>query len=419
MHIGNLRVAIFNYILSAQRGEKLLIRIEDTDKERNIDGKDLEILEILNRFKIQYSDVIYQSKNIKFHQMFAMTLLEKKMAFNCFCSKEILEAKKEVAKGKKIAFRYDGTCKKLSDSDVIDNENPFVVRLEEPNEAIEFHDIIKGDFKFEPKDIDDFIILRDDKNPTYNFACSIDDMLADISLVIRGEDHMTNTPKQIAIRNALGYDKAIEYAHLPIILSEDGKKMSKREAHSSVKYLLNEGFLPEAITNYLILLGGSFEKEIFTLLEAIEFFKLENISKAPARFDLDKLKFINREHIKLLDEMELSKELGYADRDIGSLAKIYVEEGSTIKEIKPKIDAIFSKKSPNEFIEEFDELKAILKGKFFETFDELKSDVAKHSTLKGKKLFKPLRYLLTGAFDGPEISKIYPLIKNYLGKIID
>jgi len=418
MHIGNLRVAIFNYILSRQEQKKLIIRIEDTDRERNIDGADRAILEILHKFKISHDSIVYQSKNLRFHQSFAMDLLTKKKAFNCFCTKEELDKKREEAKEAKVPFRYDGACKKLDDSEVIDNESSFVTRLNEPSEAVKFKDLIKGDFSFEPKDIDDFIILREDKSPTYNFACAIDDMLLDISTVIRGEDHLSNTPKQIAIRDALGYDREIKYAHLPIILNEEGKKMSKRESHSSVKYLLEMGILPEAIANYLVLLGNKTEREIFTLDEAIEFVKLENISKSPAKFDLDKLRFINREHLKLKDSLELSKEIGFADSDIGDLAKIYIEEASSIGELKAKIDVIFNDKNPDDFVEEFNTLKETLKGRDFETFDELKKYAMQNSGLKGKKLFKPLRFLLTGAFDGPELSRVFPCIKNYLGKII-
>ncbi len=418
MHIGNLRVAIFNYILSKQRGEKLIIRIEDTDKERNIDGKDREIIEILDKFKIEYSSVLYQSHNLKFHQQIAMKLIIDKKAFACFCPEDLLTQKREESKENKEAYRYDGSCEFLSDSDVLDNEKSFVVRLKKPDKNINFFDGIRGEFDFSPKEIDSFVILRVDKTPTYNFACSIDDMLMDISVVVRGEDHISNTPKQIAIRNAINYDKVINYIHLPILLNHNGKKMSKRDNESSVKWLLDGGFLIEAITNYLILLGNKSEKEIFSLDEAIEFFSVKNISKSPAKFDLDKLRFINREHIKLKDSLELSKLLGYADKDIGELAKIYTEEASTIKELKPKIDTIFAPKIPNEFQEEVKLLSNILKGKEFNDFEELKAFAMSESKLKGKNLFKPLRFVLTGAYSGPEFNKIYPYIKSYLGMII-
>ncbi len=419
MHIGNLQVALFNFICAQQSGEKFIIRIEDTDKERNIQGKDQEILEILNLFGITYDEVLYQSENLKFHRLLGSKLLMDGNAFSCFCTPETLEKKRAHSKAEKKAYRYDGTCKKLSDDEVIGNENPFVIRIKAPNEPIEFTDLIKGDMKFEPENIDDFVILRVDKTPTYNFACAIDDMLSNISVIIRGEDHLSNTPKQELIRKYLGYTEKVEYAHLPIILNDAGKKMSKKDDASSVKWLLEEGFLPSTIINYLILLGNKTPTEIFTLEDAKEWFDIKNISNAPVQFDMGKLKQLNREHIKLLNPLELSKFIGYSSKDIGELAKVYLEEASTINEIKAKIDTIFAIKTCEDFAEEFEILKEASKDlPYFKEFDEFKASLEKMSGLKGKKFSNPLRALLTGADSGPNLSEIYPHIKNYLGEII-
>ncbi len=420
MHIGNLRVAIFNYIVAKQREERFIIRIEDTDKARNIEGKDREILEILQLVGIRYDEVYHQSNNLTIHQHMAIKMLEERKAFACFCSPEELEAEREAAKEAKRAYRYSGKCELLSDEEVLANEKPFTIRIKKPNQAVAFDDIIKGRLSFAPDDIDSFVIMRADKTPTYNFACAIDDMIHDISLVIRGEDHVSNTPKQIHIRNLLGYDKEVEYAHLPIILNETGKKMSKRDAASSVRWLFEEGFLPEAIANYLILLGNKTPKEIFTLEEAIGWFDLQSVSKAAAKFDLDKLRFLNREHMKRMDSKELSRAFGFADAAIGELVKCYLEEGSTIKEIKPKIEAIFSAKPfDSEWGEQMRRLqKALEEAPPFETFDELKSFLMKETKLKGKQFFKPLRLLLTGAEHGPELSHLYPYLKSYLMEIV-
>lgn len=420
MHIGNLRVAIFNYLLSKQRNEPLIIRIEDTDKERNIEGKDQEIIEILNLFGIEYRDLIYQSSHLKYHRAMALQLLHDKKAFNCFCTPETLEAKREAAKAAKKAYRYDGACEHLAPEATIDNPNPFTVRLKKPDEAIVVDDIIKGSSRFEPEDIDSFIIMRADKNPTYNFACAIDDMIGDISIVIRGEDHVSNTPKQIAIRNALGYTKPIEYAHLPIILNDEGKKMSKRDNASSVKWMLSEGFLPEAIANYLILIGNKVPTEVFSMQEAVTWFDLNNISKAPARFDMDKLRFINKEQLKRLDAKELSRYVGFADEEIGNLAKIYLDEASTLKELREKIAPIFAEKVIPEAYQEGAEIlkKVIHAAPHFDDFDSFKSHLMQESALKGKNFFKPLRLLLSGAEHGPEVADLYPYLKNYLGEIV-
>lgn len=421
MHIGNLRVAVFNYIVSKQLKEDLIIRIEDTDKERNIEGKDKEILEILNLFSIEYKTVFYQSDNLKYHQKMALQLMTQKKAFACFCSDEKLEELREESIKKGIPFRYDGFCENLSDEAVLNVNAPFTVRLKKPDHNIKFTDLLKGDFDYAPFDIDSFIILRQDKTPTYNYACSVDDMLMDISIVIRGEDHVSNTPKQIHIRDSLGYTKEIKYVHLPIILNaQTGKKMSKRDDASSVKWLIEQGFLPSAIANYLVLMGNKTPSEIFTLEEAIEWFKIENISKSSAKFDIDKLRFINRKHIENLDDMRLSKILGFADSDIGKLGKLFLEEASTIKEIKEKIEPIFATKTTLEgFENEFKAIKECLqKATYFDNYEDLKNYIVNETSLKGKSLFKPLRYILTGVENGPNLSDIYPLIKNYLGDII-
>ncbi len=417
MHIGNLRVALFNYIVAKQRNEGLLLRIEDTDKERNIEGKDAEIIALLDLFGITYQELLYQSNNLRFHSAMAIDLLHKKNAFNCFCTPQTLEQKREDAIKNRVAYRYDDTCEDLPAELVIDNPNPFSVRIKKPSHSISIHDHIKGDITFEAKEVDSFIILRQDKTPTYNFACAVDDMLGDISIIIRGEDHVSNTPKQEHIRELLGYTKRVEYAHLPIILNSEGKKMSKRDDASSVKWLLEQGFLPSAIANYLLLIGNKTPKEIFYLEDAIEWLDLKNVSKSPARFDIDMLSHINKEHIKLLDNKELSTYVGFADEQIGELAKLYLEEASTTKELKSKIEAIFRAKK----IESDDEkllASTIKNAPFFEEYNDFKNYLIEQTSLKGKALFKPLRYLLSGAEHGPDISLIYKYIKNYLGEIV-
>jgi len=410
MHIGQLRVAIFNYIVSKQLNEDLVIRIEDIDKERNIDGKDKEILEILSLFSIDYSRAVHQSDSLKYHQKMAMQLLTQKKAFSCFCGDAKLEELKDEAKIKNIPFVYDGFCETLSDEAILEVNAPFTVRITKADENIKFTDILKGDFDISADEIDSFIILKHDKTPTYDYACAIDDMLMDISLVIRSEDYLSNTAQQIHIRNALAYTKKIKYVHLSNILN----------VKSSVESLIDEGFLPSAIANYLVLLGNETPKEIFTLEEAIEWFKIEDISKDAATFDIDKLKFINKKHLELMDEMRLSKLLGFADLDIGKLGKVYLEEVSTLKELKSKINLIFeSKATCIGFEEEFSKLKECLKNSpYHNDFDELEKYITEKTGLKGKSLSNPLRYILTGENNGPDISDIYPLIKNYLGEIV-
>lgn len=402
MNIEDLRVAIFNYIVSKQLKEDLTIRIEDIQREKNIDGKDKEILEILSLFSIDYLSVVHQSDSLKYHQKIAMQLLTQKKAFSCFCGEAKLLELKEEAEANNKPFAYDGFCETLSDEAVLEVNAPFTVRIKKP---------LKDINESTPYEVDSFNILNHDKTPTYDYACAIDDMLMDISVVIRSEEFLPNTPKQIHIRNSLGYTKEIKYVHLPII--EDSKTIL-------VKSLIDQGFIPSAIANYLVLLGNKTPKEIFTLEEAIEWFSIEDISNTPQKFNIEKLKLINKKHLVAFDDMRLSKILGFADLDIGKLAKIYLDEVCTIKELKTKIDLIFAPKTSYKgFEEEFSKIKECLQNApFYNDFNELKEYITVQTDLKDESLSKPLRYILTGTNSGPELSKIYPLIKNYIGEII-
>ena len=420
MHIGNLRVALFNYIISQQKNEDLIIRIEDTDKERNIEGKDTEILDTLDLFGITYTQTIYQSESVRFHTAMALQLMHEKKAFSCFCSPEWLEKKREEAKAAKKAYRYDDACANLPAELVIDNLNPFTIRIKKPEAKIIVKDSIKGEVTCKPADMDSFLIMTQDKTPTYDFVCAVDDMLNNISVVVCGEDNLNNTPKQDYIRTALKYDKKIEYAHLPIILNDDGTKMSKNAESVSVKDLLEEGFLPEAISNYLVSIGNKTPKEIFTLAEAKEFLDLKNISSSPIHFDIAALRHINQEHLKLLDAKELSRYVGFADEDIGCLAKVYLAEVSTTKELKSKIAPIFTTKEiPEEFTEQAALIVETIKNApYFEEYDDFKKYIVEKLELKDENFLKSLRFVLTGAGDGPDIAEIYKYLKNYLGEIV-
>ncbi len=441
MHIGNLRAAVFNYLLAKQKKEKFLLRIEDTDMARNIADKDKDIMFLLNLFGITWDNLVYQSHNFERHRQFAEHLIQKGLAFYCYCSKEFLDKQRERAKERHEAFRYDDTWAELEKDT---NKNP-VVRLRGAREEMRFYDEIKGEIQFAPHEVDSFIILKEDGVPTYNFACAVDDMLYDIDFIVRGEDHVSNTPKQILIHKALGYDKKIRFAHLPIILNEEGKKMSKRDSASSVQWLLNAGFLPQAIVNYLIAIGNKTLSEIFTLKEAIEWFDITKVAKAPVRFDIDRLKFLNREHFKRLNEQDLALLLDYKDSAIGALAKLYLQEASTLNEMRTKIDSIFAKKSlifeklkangenaesdaqSQEILSFENEIKALqrtllemLQTQDFShvNFEEFKNEAMQKSALKGKGFFKSLRFLLTGSSHGPELSDLFPILRFYLKDIV-
>ena len=420
MHIGNLRVALINYIVAKQRGEKLLLRIEDTDQKRNVEGKEAELKLLLEKFGLHFDEELVQSSRSHLHRRLAEELVAQEKAFVCFCDEEELEAQRQEAKEQKRPYRYSGKCLRLDKKEIEslkESQKPYSIRIKKPAAPIFFDDIIKGRISADPYEVDHFVILRSNGMPTYNFACACDDMLFDVTLVIRGEDHLSNTPKQLHVRAMLGDEHQSLYAHLPIILNEEGKKMSKRDKASSVIWLLKEGFIPDAIINYLLLLGNAAApKEIFTLPEAIELFDLTKLSRSSAKFDIDKLRFINREHLRRMHDKRLSTLFGFADADIGKLAKLYLEEASTLNELERKIKTIFSPKEPlGEFAEEMKQIKEVLKtAPHFEEFNDLKDYIIDKTGLKGKRLFKPLRLLITGSEHGPELSDIYGYIRHYL-----
>jgi glutamyl-tRNA synthetase len=254
--------------------------------------------------------------------------------------------------------------------------------------------------------------MNKEKYPTYNFACATDDMLQGVKCIIREESHISNTPKQELVRKLLGYEEKIDYIHIPEV-------QDTKNNESNVKWLLDQGYMPEAIMNYLISLGNKVPTEIFSLAEAISWFDLKNISKESTKFDINKLKYLNKEHIKQIEDVELSKRIGYSCASIGKLAKLYTEECNTTFEIKEKVDTIFAPKKSDEYQESLDKLKSIIKdAPYFEDFDEFTKYLDENSNLKGIKLLNTLQILITGEESGPELKKVYPLIKNYLQEIV-
>jgi len=376
MDINNLRVAIFNYIIAKHKKEKFLVRIEDNDKDKNIEGKDTEIMMILEKFAINHDSVYHQSQHLNIHQQLAIGLLKEKKAFICKCDGD----------------ECNSNCEELTTQDyksIKEKGELFVIRINKS------------------KDIDSFIIIDRDNRPTPIFASACDDMLSEISFIIDSQKHLINRDKQIYIKSSLGYTEPTEYRYISDINST-----------VTIKELFEQGFIPDAILNYLILLGNSnAPKEIFTLPEAIEWFDLDNISNESIEFDIDRLKSINREHIKIIDDKELSKLFGFADSDIGKLAKLYVGECPTINELEGKIRSIFTPKNfDNRWGEQMRVIeKIIFDAPYFDKFNEFKKYIAKESGLEGDNLVKPLRVLLTGDENSePKLSELYPLIKSYI-----
>jgi len=415
MHIENLRIAIFNYLLAKQKDEKFIIRIEDGNKEKNIEGKDTEILQILEKFALKHDTVFHQSEHLNIHQTLAIRLLEEGKAFVCTCLEEKIETEKKEAQTKTTDHRYSGRCVE-ADKEVLkklkEERTPFVIRIKKPEHNIINHDLLEGEIVTTPEEVDAFVILHADGTPAYNFSCACDDMLSGVDFIIRDKKHLPDTPRQIHIKEQLGYAEKTTYAHLPSIFNTEGR----RDDTFSVKWLFEQGFIPDAIANYLILIENNTPEEIFTLPEAVEWFDLENISASPAKFDIEKLRFLNRKHLEKMDNKRLSMVFGFADEEIGKLAKLYLEEADTLNELEVKIKAIFS---PKDFSGKYGEEmrimeKIIAQAPMIETFDEFTSYIMKESGLEDENFFVPLRILMTGTQNGPELNKIYPYIKSYL-----
>ena len=371
MNIADLREAIINYLYAQKIGDNFIVRIEDIDKKRNIGGKDEEILMILEKFALPHSQLFHQSQNLHIHQTLAIRLLQEDKAF--------------------ISTTNESLDKNLDINRLKEDKIAFSIRIKAPNG-------------------DNFIILQDDKTPTQNFASACDDMLSGVDFIICREENLANTLKQEYIKTQLGYIDNTKYIYLPTILNST----------NSIKSLLEDGFLPDAIINYLILIGNETPKEIFTMPEAIEWFEVENISTTSVEFDIEKLKFINREHLKLIDNKKLSSLFGFDDNDIGELAKLYLQEVSTINELKIKIEAIFA---PKDFDSKWGEEMKIIKNTVFnapmiDSFEEFEKYIMVESGLEGEKLSEPLNLIMTSVQSEVALDAIYPLIKSYITEVV-
>jgi len=410
MNINDLRIALLNFIVAQQRKEEFIVRIDDTNTRKNIEGKDKEILDILNLFGVKYSQKIYQSQNFRFHSAMALQLMHEKKAFSCFCSPDWIQNKIDEAKTTYEPYLYDDACANLPAELVIDNTSPFTVRIQRPTEDIIITDPLRGELQFQADTIDGFMILKQDKTPMVDFASAVDDMLNDISLIVEDEKNMNSAPKQEHIRNTLTYNKKITYAHIP----------SMQNGDISIMTLLELGYLPEAITNYLISTQNKQEIEIFSFDEVVANFSLESLAHTSFIFDMDRLRAINKEHLKKLDAKELSRYVGFADTEIGELARIYLDEVSTTKELKSKIEPIFSQRViPESSKEDTVQLAKIIKSApYYDKYEDFLEYITKESAFTQESVIKPLRILLTNSENGPDVANVYRYLKNYLGEII-
>ena len=361
LHIGGVRTALFNWLFSKKQNGTFLLRIEDTDKERSKDEYKDQIIKSLKWIGINYDgDEYIQSSQIDNHIKVANDLLKNGHAYKCYCSSEEIEDQKKRAKQKKIPYIYNRKWRDKGEADAPKDIKPVIRFKSKIEGSAVLKDLVQGDVKIENNTIEDFIILRNDGSPTYNLSAAVDDQQMKVTHIIRGDDHKINTFKQIQIYKAMQWEIP-NFAHLPLIHTTEGKKLSKRDKASTLDDYSKIGIMPEALRNYLLRLGWSFkDKEIFTLEESIEHFNLEGIGKSPSKLDISRILSMNEYYIKNISENDLFiRFIEYS--------KNYKEKIETIKEAKIKKSLSFLKNNAKSLDDIYNNSKYII-------FDEVNFD---------------------------------------------
>ncbi|USY51404.1 glutamate--tRNA ligase [Bacillus altitudinis] len=455
LHIGNARTALFNYLFARSQGGKFIIRIEDTDQKRNVEGGEESQLRHLQWLGIDWDESIdkdggygpyRQSERNDIYKKYYDELLEKDLAYKCYCTAEELEEEREAQIARSEMPRYSGKCSHLSkeeeDKLIAEGREPSIRFRVPKGEIIKFDDMVKGEISFETDGIGDFVIVKKDDTPTYNFAVAVDDHLMKMTHILRGEDHISNTPKQIMVFNAFGWDVPL-FGHMTLIVNENRKKLSKRD-ESIIQFIeqyKNLGYLPEALFNFIALLGWSpvGEEELFTKEQFIDIFDVNRLSKSPALFDMHKLKWVNNQYVKALDldqvvaltlphlqkAGKVSEQLTDEENTwVRKLISLYHEQLSYGAEIVELTELFFKEQieynqEAKEVLaeEQVPEVMASFAGQLerLESFtpDEIKAAikaVQKETGHKGKKLFMPIRVAVTGQTHGPELPQSIELL---------
>ena len=431
LHIGGARTALFNWLYAKKNNGTFLLRIEDTDTERSEQKYVDQISDALQWLGLSWDDdVVYQSSNIERHQSVVNSMIENGTAYRCFLTKEELDSLRQKSEQNKEVFRVPKTYRDYTESqqqDLVDQGKSFTVRLKIPDGVTEFDDLVYGNIKVNNSDLDDFIIARSDGTPTYNFVVTIDDSDMNITHVIRGDDHLANTPKQILVYKALGLNVPT-FAHLPMILGSDKKRLSKRHAATNVQEYRDKGYTSEAVLNYLSLLGWNpdSEQEIFNLDDLIDSFNLEQVQKKPATFDEKKLLWVSGQHMAnisidiIISELEkLNPNWGEGQsnqykNDVLSLTK---DRSKTLTDLMEISDTFFidhvvydmgiKDKIWNEVSSQIidDLLSAINIEDNFDkqTLESIFENLMNQHDLSLGKLMQPVRFALSGLTYGPGI----------------
>ncbi|MFK5882057.1 MAG: glutamate--tRNA ligase [Sulfurospirillum sp.] len=441
LHIGGLRTALYSYLWSKKNDGKFLLRIEDTDLKRNSKEAAIAIENAFAWTGLSHDEKpIYQSSRFDIYKSYVKKLLDVGKAYRCYMSKEELDELRETQRAQKIRPHYDGRYRDFQGEPPAGVEP--VIRIKAPTEGeIAFDDGIKGEVRFNVKDmLDDFIIARSDGTPTYNFVVAIDDALMEISDVIRGDDHLSNTPKQIVIYKALGF-KVPKFYHVPMILNNQGKKLSKRDGALDVMEYKKEGYLPEALLNFLIRLGWSHgDQEIFSMEEMTELFNPKDINKSASAFNEEKLVWINAGYIKKLSSQRLIKEMEFFGLYIQShpkkdeLVDSLRQRAKTIKELAQMAASIvnepeiYDEKACKKFIkgdalknlEAFKQaLMAHGECKSASEFEVLAKKFLEDKGLKLKDLAQPIRIAMVGSAVSPSVFEVLNIVgyNNVIARI--
>ncbi len=479
LHVGGLRTALYNYLFAKKQDGTYLLRIEDTDRTRYVEGAVEGLIESMEWAGITHSEgpslvdgklvekgeygPYVQSKRLHIYKNHIDRLIEEGHAYYCFCSKERLEEVREKQKAEGITPKYDRHCRSIPLEEAkkrIENGESYVIRLKLPdNREVSFDDVVRGTVTMNTDDLDDQVLVKADGFPTYHFAVIIDDHSMGITHVIRGEEWLSSTPKHILLYEAFGWE-APKYVHLPNILNKDKKKLSKRHGDVAVHDFKKKGYLPEALVNYIALLGWTPEDndEIMSMEDMIEKFSLERVSKSGGVFDVDKLNWINSHYIKNGDIDRLTKlsipyliEAGLMTEDeaeekfdwVKRIVKTAQERIEYLSQITEYAKGFFTEKVVLEDEEVKETLKQEHVGHLLNIFkekvigaEEINDEfgkkvfkmIQKEAGIKGKKLYMPIRAALTGQLHGPDIDQVIVILgreniikrieyieKNYIG----
>ena len=432
LHIGGVRTALFNWLYSKNQKGNFYLRVEDTDKERSKDEYKNQIIQSLKWIGINYDgDEYIQSKKIDDHIKVADALLKNGYAYKCYCSTEEIEEQKKRATQKKIPYIYDRKWRDKTEADAPKNIKPVIRFKSKIVGKTILKDLVQGDVEIENNTIEDFVILRNDGTPTYNLSASVDDHQMNMTHIIRGDDHKINTFKQIQIYEAMKWDLP-SFAHIPLIHTIDGKKLSKRDKASTLDDYSKIGIIPDALRNYLLRLGWSHkDKEIFTLEESIQYFNLKGVGKSPSKLDISRILSMNEHYIKNIDEDDLfdqlikycklykseikadksekiKKSLTFLKNKAKTLEDIYnnsqyiLDDEINFNQEDIKLIDDKAKKIISAFVYQFSSVDRLNK----ETLEPIVNEIIKANDTNFKGVGQPLRIALTGSKFGPGIYDI-------------